>query len=131
MDYIRKHLTSITCEVVLMITGADVIRISLIAKGVGPTMIWNSGTWRYMHLQTNHTEGIFIYLFPKRRNRANKMENSSNSLRQTTTTTTFIYTKKERLKLRLKHDYLWRYEESWINSDVKLSLGEKKNSQKF
>ena len=46
-----------------MITGADEIGITLVTEGVGPTVIWNSGTWRYMYLQSNGNGGKVLYEF--------------------------------------------------------------------
>ena len=46
-----------------MITGADEIGITLVTEGVGTTVIWNSGTWRYMYLQSNSNGGKVLYEF--------------------------------------------------------------------
>ena len=46
-----------------MITGADKIGITLVTEGVGTTVIWNSGTRRYMYLQSNGNGGKVLYEF--------------------------------------------------------------------
>ena len=58
MDYIREQLASITCDVLIMIAITNVIWISRVTVSKCRTVIWNSGSWRYIYLQSKRNEKL-------------------------------------------------------------------------